>query len=60
MIDRTTLSAVAAELGVSWHTVSSIARCATAGLIAAAGTGRLAGIRVIGVDEHRWAPRRLG
>ncbi len=25
MIDRTTISAIAAELGVSWHTVSSIA-----------------------------------
>jgi hypothetical protein len=25
MIDRTTIAAIAAELGVSWHTVSSIA-----------------------------------
>jgi transposase len=60
MIDRTTISAIAAELGVSWHTVSSIAMRATAALIAAAGPGRLAGVRVIGVDEHRWAPRRRG
>ncbi len=60
MIDRTTVSAIAAELGVSWHTVSSIAMRATAGLIAAAGPDRLAGVRVIGVDEHRWAPRRVG
>jgi transposase len=29
-------------------------------LIAAAGPDRLAGVRVIGVDEHRWAPRRMG
>jgi hypothetical protein len=29
MIDRTTISAIAAELGVSWHTVSSIAMRAT-------------------------------
>ena len=58
MIDRTTISAIAAELGVSWHTVSSIAMRATAGLIAATGPDRLAGVRVIGVDEHRWAPRR--
>jgi transposase len=35
MIDRTTISAVAAELGVSWHTVGSIAMRATSGLIAA-------------------------
>ena len=60
MIDRTTISAIAAELGVSWHTVSTIAMRATADLIAAAGPDRLAGVRVIGVDEHRWAPRRLG
>jgi transposase len=60
MIDRTTVSAIAAELGVSWHTVSSIAMRATAELIAAAGPDRLASVRVIGVDEHRWAPRRRG
>jgi transposase len=60
MIDRTTISAIAAELGVSWHTVSSIAMRTTAGLVTAAGPDRLAGVRVIGVDEHRWAPRRLG
>jgi len=60
MIDRTTIAAIAAELGVSWHTVSSIAMAATAGLIAAAGSDRLAGVQVIGVDEHRWAPRRRG
>jgi transposase len=35
MIDRTTISAIAAELGVSWHTVGSIAMRATSGLIAA-------------------------
>ncbi len=45
MIDRTTISAIAAELGVSWHTVSSIAMRATADLIAAAGPDRLAGVR---------------
>ena len=60
MIDRTTIAAIAAELGVCWHTVSSIAMRATAGLIAATGPDRLAGVRVIGVDEHRWAPRRRG
>ena len=60
MIDRTTVSAIAAELGVTWHTVSSIAMRATAGLIASTGADRLTGVRVIGVDEHRWAPRRRG
>jgi transposase len=60
MIDRTTITAIAAELGVSWHTVSSIAMRATADLITAGGPDRLSGVRVIGVDEHRWAPRRRG
>jgi hypothetical protein len=60
MIDRTTVSAIAAEFGVSWHTVSAIAMRASADLIAAAGPDRLTGVRVIGVDEHRWAPRRVG
>jgi transposase len=60
MIDRTTISAIAAELGVSWHTVSSIAMRATAELVVTAGPDRLAGVKVIGVDEHRWAPRRRG
>ena len=60
MIDRTTISAIAAELGVSWHTVNTIAMAAVAELVAAAGLDRLAGVRVIGVDEHRWAPRRAG
>jgi transposase len=44
MIDRTTISAIAAELGVSWHTVSTIAMRAAANLIAAAGPDRLAGV----------------
>lgn len=60
MIDRTTIVAIAAELGLSWHTVSTIAMRAVASLIAAAGLDRLDGVRVIGVDEHRWAPRRRG
>jgi transposase len=60
MVDRTTISAIAAELGISWHTVSSIAMRAVADLVAAAGPDRLTGVKVIGVDEHRWAPRRIG
>jgi len=60
MIDGTSISAIAAELGASWHTVSSIAMRATADLVIAAGPDRMAGVRVIGVDEHGWAPRRVG
>ncbi|ANW63424.1 hypothetical protein BCA37_07285 [Mycobacterium sp. djl-10] len=60
MIDRTTIAAIAADLGLSWHTVSSIAMRAVASLIAAAGLDRLDGVRIIGVDKHRWAPRRRG
>jgi transposase len=55
MIDHTTIAAIAAELGVSWHTVSSIAMHATADLIAASGPDRLAGVKVIGAmstDGH--------
>ena len=58
MIDRTTVSAIAVELGVSWHTVNPIAMGATAALVAAAGPDRLAGVRIVVIDEHRWAPRR--
>jgi transposase len=59
MIDRPTISGTAGELGMSWHTVSSIAMRATADLVAAAGDDRLARVRVVGVDEPRWAPKRL-
>ena len=40
MIDRTTIAVIAAELGVSWLTLSSIAMRATADLVAAAGPDR--------------------
>ena len=60
MLDRTTVSAVARELGLSWDTVNTIAMDATQ-VIVAADTGRLHGVRVIGVDEHRWShTRRAG
>jgi transposase len=54
MIDRATVAAVARELGLSWDTVNSIALDATQ-MIVAADTTRLDGVRVIGVDEHRWS-----
>jgi transposase len=57
MIDRATVAAVARELGLSWDTVNTIAMDATA-MIVAADTTRLDGVRVIGVDEHRWSHTR--
>jgi transposase len=57
MLDRTTVAAVARELGRSWDTVNSIAVEATRALLLTDAT-RLADVRVIGVDEHRWAHTR--
>ena len=57
MIDRATIAAVARELGLSWDTVNTIAMDATQQIVAA-DTTRLDGVRVIGVDEHRWAHTR--
>jgi transposase len=57
MIDRATVAAVARELGLSWDTVNTIAMDATQAIVAA-DTTRLDGVRVIGVDEHRWAHTR--
>jgi transposase len=58
IVDRATVAAVARELGRSWDTVNTIAIVATTELLAAAGPVRLDGVRVIGVDEHRWAHTR--
>jgi transposase len=57
MIDRTTVAAVARELGLSWDTVNTIAMDATQAIVAA-DTTRLDEVRVIGVDEHRWSHTR--
>src|SRR4029450_2579331 len=57
MTDRAPVAAVAPELGLSWDTVNTIAMDATR-MIVAADTGRLDGVRVIGVDEHRWSHTR--
>jgi transposase len=57
MIDRATVAAVARELGLSWDTVNTIAMDATQ-LIVSADMTRLDGVRVIGVDEHRWSHTR--
>lgn len=57
MIDHMTVSAVARELGPSRDTVNAIVVDATQ-MIVAADTHRLDGVRVIGVDEHRWSHTR--
>nr|WP_240918392.1 transposase family protein [Rhodococcus sp. 14C212] len=57
MIDRTSIAAIARELGPSWDTVNAIATWATTTLITT-DTSRLESVRVIGVDEHRWAHTR--
>lgn len=54
-IDKATVAAVARELGRSWDTVNSVAVAATEQLLLTAGPARLDGVRVIGVDEHKWA-----
>ncbi|MGH3584927.1 MAG: ISL3 family transposase [Pseudonocardia sp.] len=58
VVDRATVAAVARELGRSWDTINTIAVEATRELLAAAGPARLDGVRVLGVDEHRWAHTR--
>jgi transposase len=55
MLDKATVAAVARELGRSWDTVNDIAVAATRELLLAAGPARLEGVKVIGVDEHKWA-----
>ncbi|WP_249266623.1 MULTISPECIES: ISL3 family transposase [unclassified Pseudonocardia] len=54
-VDKATVSAVARELGRSWDTVNTISVAATQELLLTAGPARLHGVRVIGVDEHKWA-----
>jgi len=52
---RATAETVARELGRSWDTVNTIAVEATQALLLTAGPARLDGVRVIGVDEHKWS-----
>jgi transposase len=58
IVDRATVAAVARELGRSWDTINTIAVQATTELLADIDPVRLDGVRVIGVDEHRWAHTR--
>ncbi|MDD7942828.1 ISL3 family transposase [Actinomycetospora lutea] len=56
-VDRLTVGAIARELGRSWDTINGIAVAATRTLLAG-DRARLDDVRVIGVDEHRWAHTR--
>lgn len=59
MIDRATVAAVAREPGLPWDTAIAIAIAIEATqAIVAADTTRLDGVKVIGVDEHRWSHTR--
>ncbi|QTI67932.1 ISL3 family transposase [Gordonia polyisoprenivorans] len=49
---KMSVKAVAAAVGLSWNTVNTLALAAVKRLAAA--PARLAGVRVLGVDEHKW------
>jgi transposase len=59
VIDRMSIARIAANLGVSWHTVND-AVLATGHQLLIADPTRLDGVRVIGVDEHAWRHTRRG
>ena len=50
--DKMSVTAVAAAVGLSWGTVNTLAVEAVKKLAAA--PAHLAGVRVLGVDEHKW------
>ncbi|OZC31606.1 ISL3 family transposase [Gordonia polyisoprenivorans] len=52
IFDKMSVSAVAASVGLSWNTVNTLALDAAHTL--ASVPARLAGVRVLGVDEHKW------
>lgn len=52
-IDRMSISATARALGVSWHLVNAIGSTAVETVVYC-DTQHLEGIRVVGVDEHKW------
>jgi transposase len=56
--DDTTVAALARHLGVDWHTLwDAVEAEATRRL---GDPARLAGVSVLGVDEHIWRPSRVG
>lgn len=52
-VDKMSVSAVAAALGVSWNVVNSLALSTMKSLVHAR-TGHLDRVRILGVDEHKW------
>lgn len=51
-IDKMSVAAVAAQLGVSWKTVNTVAVESARALVYDG--GHLDGVRHLGVDEHKW------
>lgn len=56
--DDTTVSALARHLGVDWHTCWDAVEAEAKRRLA--DPARLAGVSVLGVDEHIWRPSRIG
>ncbi len=56
--DDSTVSALARQLGVDWHTLMDAVRAHAADYLdaAPARSARLAGVDTLGVDEHIWRP----
>jgi transposase len=59
VIDRMSISRIAASLGASWHTVNT-AILATGQQLLIDDPSRLDGVRVLGVDEHVWRHTPFG
>jgi transposase len=51
-IDKMSVTAVAEQLGISWKTVNTVAVESARALVYDG--GHLAGVRHLGVDEHKW------
>ena len=56
-IDRMSVAAISKSLGIGWDLVNQVALEQAWELIYADPT-HLAGVRVLGVDEHKWKYRR--
>lgn len=52
VLDRMSVKAIATTLGLSWNTVNTLALGAAREIVYA--PTHLAGVRVLGVDEHKW------
>lgn len=55
--DRMSIAAVAKSLGIGWDTVNQVALDQARELVYGDPT-HLAGVRILGVDEHKWKHRR--